>query len=458
LLAGIPFAIAAIVMVGWALDVEALKRVGLASVTMNPAAALAFMLLSAGLLTRSRGGRRAATLAAVLIAGGGCIGAIKLADLIFGTHFDIDTILFASRLATGYAIPSRMAPNTAGSLVVISIALLLLLTRKSGRAVVGAQALACLALLVCVFTVVGHLYGVTAFYVVAALHPMALHAAIAVLCLSSFILFETAQTGLVAPISDRGPAGRISRALLPAAVAIPVLLGWVRQEGEAAGIFGQEAGVAIMVMLTMISMTALIWVNARWLLASDKLRRLAEAEVAHMARHDFLTGLPNRSHFMERLVARMVPRRRRADMSFAIVIMDLDGFKQVNDVFGHAAGDALLCQVALYLKGCIYRREDLVARIGGDEFVMLLDHISSAEEVAVVATRIVANIPRRFGPEGEEVDIGISVGIVIADQVPQTPEALLNKGDQALYHAKRAGKGRFSLYQAADNGSLEGAL
>jgi len=457
LLATIPVAIAAIVIGGWALDDEALKRVGLSSVTMNPAAALAFLLIGAGLFARSRSFRKAATLGAVLIGGAGCIGAIKLVDLIFGTHVNLDSILFASQLSGGYVLPSRMAPNTAGSLVVISIALLLMRS-GSDRAVVTAQALACLASLVALFTVVGHLYGVAAFYVVAAQHPMALHAAIACLSLSGYIMLATADRGLVARISDPGPAGRLSRALLPAALVIPVVLGWLRQEGEIAGLFSHEAGVAIMVMLTMISMTVLIWLNAGWLLASDKLRCLAEAEVAHMAGHDFLTGLPNRSQFMERLLARLVPGRRRADVLFAVVTMDLDGFKQVNDQLGHAAGDALLREVALFLRACLYRHDDLVARLGGDEFVMLLDRVSSAEEAAVVANRIVANMPRQYGPEGEAVAIGISVGIVLADGSAQTSEALLHKADLALYHAKRTGKGRFSLYQAVEGGALEGAL
>jgi diguanylate cyclase (GGDEF)-like protein len=457
LLATIPCAIAAIVIAGWALGDDTLKRVGLGSVTMNPITALAFLLFGAGLVARSRNGRKATTFGTVLIGGAGCIGAIKLVDLIFGTHFDIDAILFPSQLSAGYVRPSRMAPNTAGSLAMISIALLLMRSR-SDRAVVTAQSLACLASLVAIFTMVGHLYGVAAFYVVAAMHPMALHAAIAFLSLSGYIMRATADRGLMARISDPGPAGRLSRALLPAALVIPVLLGWLRQEGEIAGLFSREAGIAIMVMLTMLSMTVLIWLNAGWLLASDKLRRLAEAEVAHLARHDFLTGLPNRSQFMERLEARVVPGRRRADTLFAIVTMDLDGFKQVNDQLGHAAGDALLRNVALFLKGCIYRQDDLVARLGGDEFVMLLDRVSSAEEVAVVAHRIVANMPRQFGPEGETVAIGISAGIVLADRSAQTSESLLNKADLALYHAKRTGKGRFSLYQAVEGGAFEGAL
>jgi predicted signal transduction protein with EAL and GGDEF domain len=89
---------------------------------------------------------------------------------------------------------------------------------------------------------------------------------------------------------------------------------------------------------------------------------------------------------------------------------------------------------------------------------MLLDRVTCAEEAAVVANRILANMPPRFGPEGQAVAVGISVGIVIADQSVETSEALLNRADQALYHAKRTGKGRFSLYQTVEKGALEGAF
>jgi diguanylate cyclase (GGDEF)-like protein len=457
LLATIPFAIAAIVMGGWALGDDALKRVGLSSVAMNPVTSLGLLLICAGLFVRSHNGRAAFALGTALIGVAGCMGAIKLADVVFGTHFDVDAMLFATQLSAGYARPNQIAPNTAASLVLISAALLLMRCRAD-RVAVSAQVMAFSVALIALFAMVGHLYGVAAFYVVAALHPMALQSAICFMSLSGFVLLATANRGMVARISDRGPAGRTSRALLPAALVIPLLFGWLRQRGEIAGFYSEEVGVAIMVILTILSMTMLIWLNAGWLLSSDKLRRLAEAEVAHMASHDFLTGLPNRAQFMERLLERMVPRRRRADAVFALLVMDLDGFKQVNDKLGHAAGDALLREVALFLKGCVYRRDDLVARLGGDEFILLLDGVGSAHDATIVATRIVANMPRQFGPEGEEVPIGISVGVVIAEQNVQTAEALLRNGDKALYHAKRTGKGRYSLYQAIESGALEGAL
>jgi diguanylate cyclase (GGDEF)-like protein len=192
-------------------------------------------------------------------------------------------------------------------------------------------------------------------------------------------------------------------------------------------------------------LTGLIWCTARLLLAADMRRRKAEADLARMARHDFLTGLANRGHFMDRLLARMASRRRE-DGSFAIIYMDLDGFKQVNDRLGHAAGDQLLREVAEHVRRCGREGRDVAARLGGDEFAMLVDQITSDDDATLIAKRIVEGMPPHFGPPDRLVPVGMSVGIVVADVRHQTPEALLNDADQALYAAKRGGKGRFTLY------------
>jgi diguanylate cyclase (GGDEF)-like protein len=448
MLIAFPFVAAVCVLIGWGADIELLRRLGTAPVTMNPASAAALLSLSSGLALREYGGKIAGALAWAAIGAGTMIGVLKLIDIALGTHIGIDTLLFAAKLAPGYDRPSRIAPNTAFCFALIGFAFLLM-HRRSERAVAAAQAAAIVTALVAVFALVGHLYNVNAFFVVGPLHPVAVPSALSLLSLAALVLIRTSSRGLVAPLSDSGPAGRTSRALLPAAFAIPVAFGWLRQQGEHAGLFTGEVGVALMVMLTMLTMTALVWHNARLLLAADTLRRRAEADVAHMASHDFLTGLPNRGHFMARLIARM-RRRPGATRAFAVIIMDLDGFKQVNDRLGHGAGDALLREVGAHLQDCRRHREDLVARLGGDEFVMLLEEIDSAEDAAMVAARIVTGMPSRCGPRGREVPVGISVGIVIAERRHATTEALLADADRALYAAKRGGKGRFAVHAPAE--------
>ncbi len=438
---------ACIVLTGWLLGSEPMERLGLAaSVTMNPTTALGMLGLSAAILLRvckRDASDKAANgiLAAVL-----ALGVLKLVDVCTGNHLGIDSIVLASRLAHGHLAASRMAPNAALCFVLIAGALLVM-RRPSQRSAVLSQGMALAASVIAVFAVVGYLYGVTAFYGLPAFFPMALHTAFGFLCVAAYVLVRTGERGLLSPISDRGSAGRISRVLLPAAVVIPVLSGWLRQQGERAGLFTPEIGVALMVMASMLSLIALIWWNAGQLLAFDTRRTRAEIDLARMAHHDFLTGLANRGRFMDRLAARMTHHRRRTDEdSFAVIYMDIDGFKTVNDQLGHMAGDTLLREVALHLQRCGRNRSDLVARLGGDEFGMLLEHIRSSEEAAAVARRIVNGMPQKYGPPGRQVPIGMSVGIVIADLRHETPEGLLNDADLALYDAKRQGKGRFALY------------
>jgi diguanylate cyclase (GGDEF)-like protein len=441
----VPAVFALVVLVGWWIDNDSLRRLGLASVTMNPTTAISFLMLSLGLCLRQTGGRVASWLAHGLIVGAGVIGVLKLLDVVAGTHIEIDTFLFAGKLATSDLKPSRIAPNAALCLVLISLALSAK-TGPSRRAAIMAQLLALATMLVSVFALVGYLYGVGAFYSVPAFFPMAVHTAIGFLCLAAWVFLRTRTRGLMAPISDTGPAGRMARALLPAAFIIPVGNGWLRLLGERAGLFDAGIGAALGVMLNVLVLTVLIWLSARLLLASDTSRRQAEAELARMASYDFLTGLPNRAQFMERLMTRMAAGRRRTADPFAIIYMDLDGFKQVNDRLGHAIGDQLLRDVATHLRQCVRRDGDLVARLGGDEFTMLLDQVASADEASAVATRIVEEMPPYVRSNGQDVPVGMSVGIVLAEVRHQTPEALLSDADQALYDAKRGGKGRYAIF------------
>jgi diguanylate cyclase (GGDEF)-like protein len=445
----IPGLIGCVVLLGWWANIDALRRFGLASVTMNPAMACCLVTITLALLLGRLRRPQALWASRVLLFLAAVPGVSTLTDTLTGTTIGMDTWLFTSRLATSGLRPSRMAPNAALCLVLSVLALTVMAppwkARPSARRIAAAQVLALASSFIALFAVVGYIYHVGAFYSVAALHPIALHSAICFLCLSGIVFLQTAGSGLIAPISDHGPAGRSSRALLPAAILLPIVVGWLRQQGQRAGFFAPDMGTAVMVMAMVVIFTTLIWYNARQLLIVDTRRRAAEAELAHMAHFDFLTGLPNRGYFMENLMARMSPARWPPGQSFAIIYMDLDGFKQVNDRLGHTAGDALLRDVGNHLLLCCRNDSDLVARLGGDEYAMLLADIGTPEDATEVARRIVDGMPSHYGPAGQVVPVGVSLGIVIADVASQSAEALLSQADQALYDAKRAGKGRFSL-------------
>ncbi|MGA9070576.1 MAG: EAL domain-containing protein, partial [Terracidiphilus sp.] len=174
-----------------------------------------------------------------------------------------------------------------------------------------------------------------------------------------------------------------------------------------------------------------------------ELQKARDAAV-HEALNDPLTGLPNRRCLMEK-ISSMVSRTRRKENLFALLYIDLDGFKQVNDSLGHQVGDALLVQMASCLRSWI-REGDLLARLGGDEFLVILDRLYSREDAALVATNLLKSISHPFQVKGHELTIGASIGISIYPDDSVDAEQLLQQADSAMYAAKREGKNRFIQY------------
>jgi len=173
-------------------------------------------------------------------------------------------------------------------------------------------------------------------------------------------------------------------------------------------------------------------------------RERVERRQRHEALHDALTGLPNRLLFMERL-DRAARRAERRAGSFAVVLLDLDNFRVVNDSLGHTAGDELLVAVARRLSGCA-RAEDTVARLGGDEFAFLLERIESPADAARVAERALEALSTAIDISGYEVFTSASFGIALSDNGSTRPEFLLRSADLAMGRAKAGGRARFAVF------------
>ncbi|HET7620287.1 MAG TPA: EAL domain-containing protein [Gemmatimonadaceae bacterium] len=177
-------------------------------------------------------------------------------------------------------------------------------------------------------------------------------------------------------------------------------------------------------------------------------RERIERQLRHASRHDPLTGLPNRSFFTERL-AQAVSRARGAQGHlFALIFLDLDHFKVVNDSVGHHAGDELLVAVARRLEGCL-RGGDMVARLGGDEFALLLERVQDGSDAAHVAERIQATLSAPVNVGGYDVFTTASLGIVLSSSAHEQPEHLLRSADMAMYRAKMSGRARFEIFDPA---------
>lgn len=173
--------------------------------------------------------------------------------------------------------------------------------------------------------------------------------------------------------------------------------------------------------------------------------KIAEEKIKHLAFYDPLTGLANRRKLVDSL-NHSIAMCDRENLQLAILMMDLDRFKAVNDTLGHLAGDELLKQVALRIANRL-RATDLVARLGGDEFVVLLEDISNEDDAARVATDIVSDLSKPFAlSQNDDVRIGSSIGIALYPQHGRSPDALMDNADIALYQAKDQGRGCFAYF------------
>ena len=198
-----------------------------------------------------------------------------------------------------------------------------------------------------------------------------------------------------------------------------------------------------------------LWRMSRQLARTRK--HAAEEQVAHaerveyLAYHDGLTSLPNRSLF-SKLLGQSINQARRYERQLAVLFLDLDGFKGINDTLGHEAGDQLLKEVAARLLECL-RDSDTVARLGGDEFVALLPELSQDKYAATVAQKILAAIGRPFVLAGQEVRVTASVGISVFPEDGTDEQTLKKNADTAMYKAKQEGKNNFQFYSETLNAS-----
>ncbi len=176
-------------------------------------------------------------------------------------------------------------------------------------------------------------------------------------------------------------------------------------------------------------------------------RKSVEERLIHDALHDALTGLPNRVLFMDRLALSLGHRARNPTYRCAVLFLDLDRFKMVNDSFGHATGDLLLRQASGRLRSCL-RPTDTLARLGGDEFGVLLDNVHDASNAVRVAKRIQKELRAPFHLEGREVFSSASIGIALSAEGTAEPEELLRDADTAMYRAKQRGRARYAIFDA----------
>lgn len=176
-------------------------------------------------------------------------------------------------------------------------------------------------------------------------------------------------------------------------------------------------------------------------------RKTFERQLFHYAYHDPLTGLPNRARLIERVEKALERVERQPEFHFAVLFIDLDRFKIINDSLGHEAGDELLKEMARRLEQCV-RPGDTTARLGGDEFTLVLEDLHQQADATIVADRILASLARPFHIAGQEVGNSGSIGIAFGSPRYQSADELLRDADLAMYKAKTSGKARYAIFDA----------
>lgn len=176
-------------------------------------------------------------------------------------------------------------------------------------------------------------------------------------------------------------------------------------------------------------------------------RKLMEDRLTHMAGHDQLTNLPNRVLLQDRLLSGLA-HARREQVCLSLLFIDMDGFKQVNDSYGHAVGDTLLQKIAQRLSGCV-RESDTVGRLGGDEFLVLLNGISECEHAEMIAEKIRAELGKPFEVDSLFLQLAPSIGVAHYPAHGNDEQQLIHSADQAMYRAKKAGGNRVSVFLPA---------
>lgn len=181
-----------------------------------------------------------------------------------------------------------------------------------------------------------------------------------------------------------------------------------------------------------------------------ELRRMAatEEQTRNKSQCDALTGLPNRAQFLEHVARSVQCGQNNREFHFAILFVDLDGFKPINDRLGHRAGDAVLRQTAKVFQGCL-RMGDMVGRYGGDEFTFLLNNVKGPSDAIRIAERILTKVQAPINV-GESVKVGASIGIALSTNVHERAEDLIRDADGAMYRAKAQGK---NCYVISDQGA-----
>jgi len=424
--------LAAAALLGYAFDVEYLRRIGPSGAAVNPLAAAALLLAA---LTALPLETRLAQLwqlgAAAFLA---FVSLVVLIDHAFGGAINTSSFLFPTTVAGDMAEGKRNVFGASTALCLIALAAAQALRMRG--AIQTAQITALLVLVPPLISLIGLVYGRSALTA-----AMPAQAAITVVVLSAALLGRDPRLGLVSVFVNRRTSGMLARIVLPAAIAIPFLLDWIFLAAQRWGVLAYETSISLYLGTGIAVSVGLLIFTLAEIDRIDRRRRRAEWRLSFEADHDTLTGALNRRSFFAAIDAALAART-----PIILLNVDLDDFEAVNEKLGMAAGDDVLRYTVQRLLG-ILRPSDLVARLGGDEFGILIPG-SGTRLAREIGERVQSALGRPFAIDMERALVACSVGAVACDPASRTTTTsaeLVKQAEDALNRAKDAGANRIEV-------------
>jgi len=429
--AAVALLLAVAALVGYAFDIEVLRRIGPVGAALNPLAATALLLAAVAVLPFET---RAAQLSQ--FGAGGLLVLVSLlviADHAFGGALNASGWLFPGTVAADVAEGKRNLFGTSTAVCLIAVAAAQFLRMRG--AIVAAQIVSLAAFVPPLVAIIGLVYGRSA--LASAMPPQA---ALAIMALAAAVLGRDPRMGVVSVLVNRRTSGMLARVVLPAAVATPFLLDWIFLAAQRWGVLPFETSLSLFLGTAIAVSCGLLVYALSEIDRIDRRRRRAEWRLSFEAEHDGLTGALNRKSFFAAIDAALGQRT-----AVILLHLDFDGFRSINDKLGHAAGDDVLRYAAQRLMG-VLRPSDLVARIGGDEFGVLIPG-TGTRLARELAERAQSALARPFAIDMERALLACSVGAVAVDPAARdaTSAELVKQAEDALAVAKRAGANRIEV-------------
>ncbi|MCW5774635.1 MAG: GGDEF domain-containing protein [Rhodospirillaceae bacterium] len=440
-------------LAGWLFDQPLLRTVfsGYASMKANTAAGMivsGFALIVAGALPNGGISIRALRCgAAALVA---ALGAVSMIEHLAHVDLGIDQWLAADPFTPVEFGPGRMSRATATGFIVFGFAVLFSFRAPTWSFWVGFT-LTAIGFWTSLVTCVGYMFDAQTIYSAVWFSNVAIHTAFGFLALFAGMMLAIPDRGWARIVLTNKLGGVVARRLLPLMAVVPLAVLWLAHEGADAGFYSASMGHYIGTVALLVILTTVVLVMCGRLNVLDAHRRLmhegrqraqsAAVRLRQIAEKDPLTDLWNRRHFLAEAEAQIAAAL--GDRSpLAVLMIDADHFKRINDMHGHAGGDQALRLIAATMKD-VTRRDDCVARMGGEEFAVLLPGATRAVAESI-AGRICEQVARLVLLDGQGRRFGVTASIGLAVMVPEDrkPEDLLARADAALYEAKRTGRNR----------------